>query len=183
MPGDVRFAKDRLSRNGREMLIVPLTPAEAEERHRNFEPYVVAAKLQSGILTLFHRDGYDRHDPNRPKNWPPGYTPGLRIRLSRPDHSIRVWCPNEWDGKLPQLFHLEVDKGDVRDIWSCYFNHREGERLIYDYRTGEKVYTNSPLTSRERDLTMFPPPEFGQFDDLVGRIFAALQLAGYGEFP
>lgn len=181
-PGEMRFAKSSFYRRGRLFLVVPLTPEEAEDRHRKVEPYVLAARLEGGIFALLYRDGTDSHDPDRPKNWVPRHIPGMRVQLHGSDHVVRARCPAEWDKKLQNLFHLEVDKGGVRDIWSCYFDHEDGARQIHDYRTGDKVYTNTPLTSPERDLTMFPPPEFGHIDELVRRILGALRIAGYDEF-
>jgi hypothetical protein len=182
VPGELRFARSLLRRNGRVMLLAPLTPAEAEERHRNLESYVLAARLEGGALALLDWDAMDRFYPDWSEN--PvrrGGMPDLRVQLRGSDHFVRVGCPAEWNEKLLRLFHLEVDKGGVRNIWSCYFDHKEDQRLMYDYRTDEKVVTRSPLTSRERDLTMFPRPEFGQLGDVLGRIFASLQVAGYGE--
>jgi hypothetical protein len=183
VPGELRFARSLFWRNGRVMLLAPLTQAEAEERHRNLESYVLAARLEGGALALLDWDGPDRFYPDWSEN-PARHriTPSLGVQVRRPDHLIRVSCSRDWDKNLLQLFHFEVDKGGVRDIWSCYFNHREDKRLIYDKRRGEMVFTKSPLSSREWDLTMFPRPEFGQLDDVLGRIFAALQVAGYGEF-
>src|SRR5262249_47636764 len=62
-PGEVLFAKDTLHRNGRVVLEVPLTPEQAEERHRNLENYALAVRLPEGHLLLIRRFGWDRNDP------------------------------------------------------------------------------------------------------------------------
>jgi hypothetical protein len=43
-PGEVRYAKAALYRNGRVLLLVPLTYEQAEQRHRDLEDYVLAVR-------------------------------------------------------------------------------------------------------------------------------------------
>jgi hypothetical protein len=182
VPGEVRFAKTTLYRGVRLFPVVPLTAQDAEERHRNFEPYVLAARLEGGLLALLHWRGNDLLDPDRPRNPVRRRTPDLWVQLQGSDHFVSAEFTGDWDKNLLHLRSIEVDKRGVSHYWYCYFAHEEGNRKIHDDRTGARVYNKSPLTSEERDLTTFPPPEFGHFDDAVRRMLVLLRIAGYGEF-
>jgi hypothetical protein len=73
-PGDVRFAKDFLRRDGKLALPVALTREEAEVRHDAGENYVLAARLPDGLLLLIRLSGWDRNDPwtfNHAPTWAP----------------------------------------------------------------------------------------------------------------
>src|SRR4051794_32351325 len=56
MPGEVRFAVDVGRREGRLILIAPLTRQEAEERHQRSEKYAMAVRLGSDIDFVLKRE-------------------------------------------------------------------------------------------------------------------------------
>ena len=63
-PGEVRFAKRLAWHDDDPVLIAPLTVAEAEERHRGSETYLLAARLPDGFLMTIDRDtNWDRLKP------------------------------------------------------------------------------------------------------------------------
>jgi hypothetical protein len=55
-PGEVRYAKNWLERGGDVLLLVALTKAECEERHRENETYVVAERLDGWGCFCWLRD-------------------------------------------------------------------------------------------------------------------------------
>ena len=63
--------------------------------------------------------------------------------------------------------------------WQVYLQN--DSKRIRDYRNGRKFNEEILLTSTDRDLATCPKPGFGKFDEIVGRIFAVLRSAGYGE--
>src|SRR5262249_19669316 len=58
-PGEVRFAKEIRDRNGRGLLLDPLTREEAEKRHQADETYATAERLSDGGLLTVRRLGPD----------------------------------------------------------------------------------------------------------------------------
>src|SRR5262249_9398696 len=73
-PGEVFFAKGVSFRGWENPLLVGLLRREEEEeRHRQFEKYVLAARLQDRFLLLIRYDGSDRLDPSEIKSGLPGY--------------------------------------------------------------------------------------------------------------
>jgi hypothetical protein len=64
-PGDIRFAKDWLLRDGNPVLVAALTREQAEDRHRNGEEYLLSANLPNGLLLLLRHEGHDRLRPDR----------------------------------------------------------------------------------------------------------------------
>jgi hypothetical protein len=175
MPGEVRFAKDWLRRSGRVMLIAPLTPAEAQERHRNVEPYVLAARLERGALALLDHGGRDGLDPM------PWSFRNFTVQLHGAHDFVRADYWKSRDKDLLLLSNLEVRKHGLSPFWHCHFSDKEDERTVRDSRT--ELKDTRSLSSQERALTRFPQPEFGRFDDVVQRIFALLQIEGYGYVP
>ncbi len=84
-PGSVCYAKDVLYRGQDIALLVALTPAEANERHRMRETYVLAARLPDGLLALVRRSTlYDRNLPEDNRTKP--YEPYLSISLHGQTH-------------------------------------------------------------------------------------------------
>src|SRR4029077_9059948 len=68
-PGEVRFAQERLWRNGRVIMLVALTREEAAERHRTRQHYALATRLPGGNLRgLIHHTSWSPHDPEQPKD-------------------------------------------------------------------------------------------------------------------
>ena len=55
-PGEVRFAKSFTWHNDNLMLVAPLTQAEAEDRHREYEEYFLGRAAPDGILAIIERD-------------------------------------------------------------------------------------------------------------------------------
>jgi len=80
LPGDVRFAKNWLQRDGRIVLEVPLTPQETEDRHRAALDYTLVTRLPGGLLLVMSRStGWDPQDPHYsrfvpPPDWAPRVT-------------------------------------------------------------------------------------------------------------
>jgi hypothetical protein len=176
-PGEVRFAKDIHYRNGRLLLQVPLTPEQAEERHRDLENYSLVVPLPEGHLLLVRRFGWDRNDPEILK-YRPDYRPSLRFIVEFYDSSRFVQVSahqNEEDASLIDLWSISAPK------WQFYAILRDGHRSVYDSRSGEHIYAKTPLTAAERDLIRCPMPGFGEYTDLVERIRSLLRYAGYGE--
>jgi hypothetical protein len=204
-PGEVRFAKEFMRRDGvTPVLVAVLTPQQAEERHRQFEQYILAARLPDGLRLMIRRHGgRDRHDPMRfeilerirrttgrdpADTWPlhPGGEPpsmGLHIELHGTSHRLTVLASEfRVRAGLMQFWSMDVHQQDVpHSSWYCWFDAKDSEKRIHDWRTGEKIYTTPALTPIERDLLTFPTPAFGEYAELVTRLRTLLQVVGYGE--
>jgi len=165
LPGEVRFAQDVLYRYDGMMMLVPLTPTEAEERHRDFKPYVLFTRLAADVLLLL-------------QYWSGG---GSRVvSLEGPSRWARAFFREDCDSGL---FHLEFLRcGAAGGSKTWYWRHDRGDDCyrIHDYRNEEEV-SRLPVPDADRELLTGPIPAFGELDDLVGRVRAMLQRAGYGE--
>jgi hypothetical protein len=184
-PGDVRFAKDQLSRNGGIVLLVPLTREQAEARHRDNEGYVLAQRLESGVLVrLRHGAGSNRLF---------GWYDGLSLP---PRRSVRILLELEGSNASAQLlFRADRDDDRLLDLSLVMVRHRserrrdwfssvfeDGEVEIHDPRDPrDEPPATRPLTDAERALVTGPIPEFGEVDGLVTRALGWLRTAGYGE--
>ena len=77
LPGEIRFGRDTVHRNGRVILLVPLTSREAEERHQTPARYVLATRLSAGVLVVLTRE--PSWEPDEPlRSWE-------RVPRSAPD--------------------------------------------------------------------------------------------------
>jgi hypothetical protein len=178
--GDVRYAKDWLRRNDRKILVATLSREQAEDRHRNSEPYVLAARLSGGAAVLLCRDGEERESPSRF----PGYDSrgDLRIELHGLDSVVeaKFYEAMDDDGTLESC-SIEVFKHSIRgSLWHWSFGRREGEEWIHDHRGGRLV-TRNKLTSADAGRLKCPKPDFGEFDTQVAMVLAVLRSRGYGE--
>jgi hypothetical protein len=183
-PGDIRFAKDELRRDGRVMLLVPLSRDEAEGRHRNGEDYVLAARAIDGLLVVLRSTGgWDRHDPQRAEWTVHGIWRWI-MELYGSQYSVRVSVDRDRDedGLLHLQFFVVHAHSQRYSIWNCSVDSRDGEVKIHDDREqGNRIYTKRLLTDAERRIIAMSVPEFGDFEGLLGRVRAWLRHSGFGE--
>jgi len=175
-PGEVRFAKEILYREGNNVLLVPLSREAAEARHRNGEPYAFAARLQDErLVTLRHF----RRDPCDPVRVGPGASSsdGGLIEIAG---SARVLVVN-FDSESRTTvalgsFHV-LERGTTRSLWNSVVNRWAGEISVHDGHRSREM----PLTDVERELLTCAIPAFGEFEELKDRALAWLRIAGFGE--
>jgi hypothetical protein len=181
--GDVRFAKSSRYRAGGPLLVVPLTRDDAEDRHRNGESYVLAARLPDGCLVVLDCEGWDRNDP-RHSGTPSGPYGWFDIRLYGSDHRVDASFRENHppDGALHLQSINVVDQRAWRKIWHCFIFLDTGEASIEDCHDPEnRVMTRQELTEADREMCTAPMPDFGEFDGLLSRALAVLRRTGYGE--
>ena len=184
-PGEVRFAKDWDLRGDKQVLIVPLSREQAEERHRNVEGYVLAARLTNGLLVLFRWDGEDRNHPDRLKpndRDPANYAMRHIFELYGRHCSCRT-----------SLFRSEMVSGTVLldgvsvmrhqdETWGWYWSLRadEAKELIIDSR-GDNARRSRIVTEEEIEQLKFAAPKFGEFETLAQLVLKQLRTKGFGE--
>jgi hypothetical protein len=176
-PGDVRFARERLFRRGRVLLVASLNRAEAEDRHRNVEPYVLAARLTDGVGVWLRWDGFDRDHPFH------GYRHGFRIGLVGESFTSQAdfQRSNRREGML-ELSAVEIFESATRQsVWLWSVGSRESWEMIRDYRPGGKRSPRRELNNAELDQLICPWPRFGEYEELVTLVRKGLQSRGYGE--
>jgi hypothetical protein len=182
--GELRFAKDILHRHGGVVLLVPLTREDAEQRHNNLENYVLAVRLPEGGLFLIRRFGRDRNDPEVLKSRP-DYRPSPHfiIELYGSSYSAQLLAwQDETNERFIEIWSIDIFERPTRKSdWHYFASLKEDERTIHDSRTGEMIYSKTPLTSAERDLIQCPMPAFGEYTELAARVRSLLRTAGYGE--
>ena len=190
--GEVKFAKDWILRGidwtlrGRNdpVLVAALTRGQAEERYRNSEDYVLAARLAGGSLLLIRWNGTDRLDPSRVDHPNPDsgvYAGGFHLWWSGSDLVAKVMSfPNRDDGMIEPGWVKIDERATWQRVWACYLDWDKSELTVVDHRGGETTETRI-LTSDEIAKYRISRPAFGQFDALVRTLQALLRSAGYGE--
>jgi hypothetical protein len=182
-PDEVRFAKDLTRRGHGLSLLVPLTRDEAEARHRAVEDYVAVAQLRDGPLFVIWLGGRDRNDPDiltYVPTWKPRQS--FQIQLRGKSALLSIRSSTDWDGAGVVALHaVEAFEGAKGSVWLCNIDLKENKKQIHDSRSGEKVYTISPLGSAERELAMCPIPAFGEYVELAPRLRKLVQVLGYGD--
>jgi hypothetical protein len=180
-PGDLCFAKDRLHRNNRIMLVAPLNRDEAEIRHRDREPYVLAACLRDGPLVVArHTGGRDRHEPADSFC---SEIMRLYLELSGSTDRAYISCAVNSDQQSITLRSFEVYKRTTGvSVWHCSIGTNDRTIIIHDDRTARKTVIQRALTAEDRAIVMTRTPQFGEFEGVAMRGLAWLQRAGYGDF-
>ena len=185
-PGDVRYAKDWLMRNGERTLVAPLSYEQAEERHQNGEPYLLATSLSDGFVLILQREGTDRDDPDRlqyPRPASADYSGGLLLTLYGSQFVTRAEFDRNYD-LVGMLRFTSVDIRSVanaRSIWNWTAYRHSDEQSVHDDRSGQEIRAKKPLTAADWDRLTFPRPDFGKFEGLVQRVRDLLRSEGYGE--
>jgi hypothetical protein len=179
-PGEVYFAKEQLFRGWTNPLLVArLSREDAEERHRNGEKYVLAARLPDGLLLLLDRHGSDRHNPKEINSALLGY---LLVEL----HGIRfvaqanVFEDRDVDGMMDLEFVTVYGRETRQSVWEWSFDHEDGEQSSHDYRAGS-TRRRERLSDVDISRLTFPSLAFGEFQWLVQLMLHVLRNAGYGE--
>lgn len=177
--GDVRFAKEARYRDGRLVLVVPLSREQAEERHDNVDDYVLSARLPNRLLLLLAWEWsiFDKspHVGRTRRKLPanPFLSIGgddLVVRASFSGYSV--------EGML--LIHsLNVSESPVeRSIWGWeFFFHNSVERVRDGRGRSERTDERRLTESEIGDLTV-PVPAFGDFGPLVDIVLAKLRDSG-----
>jgi hypothetical protein len=182
IPGSVCYANDILYR-GKDniVLLVALTPAEAEERHRMRETYVLAARLPDGLLALVrHSTMYDRNSPDDRK-WEPD-EPDISISLYGQAHVAHTHiCSPDRESGVCHITRFDVRDRATSHDWDCRLDLEESTKTIWDHRSGEQIYTESVPTDAEREAAACPIPAFGEYTAAVERLRAVLRVTGFGE--
>ena len=182
--GEVRFAKDYVRSDHGVTLMVTLSRAEAEERHREREDYAMTVRLPDGLLLAINYDmGWDRA---KPQSFPylPGPSPfaSYLIQLHGASHFAILRASERKDLGVLEFSSIEAFERLGRgSIWQCNVDIREGEKIIRDWRSGEKVYASTPLSPTERELGLCPMPAFGEYSVLAECVRTLLQDLGYGK--
>jgi hypothetical protein len=179
--GEIRYAKDCLVRKGRSVLVASLARDEAEDRHRNSEPYVLAARLSEGPALVLWRDGVDRNDPSRR----PGYvTRGVLILWlhgSTVTARMNFFQADDDEGML-ELVSIDIcESSSKTSVWRWGRNREASSESIRDHRGGESVEKEQRLTDAEANQLVCPKPAFGELDTLASMIMMVLRTRGYGE--
>ena len=175
--GEVRYARSWWDqRHGRLRLIHPITREQAEERHRNFEYYVLATRLSEGQLLIL------THSASRDGPRAPEVEYHLWIYNS---HGRFMMVPFRQNFRRPGV--LEMNSVDIQTIdrggiWYSFLDFHGKERSIHDYRGKEKSYERRKLTKADRSAYTFPPPNFGDVDAFWQRISMYLSKEGFGAF-
>ena len=176
-PGEVRYARSWWDhRHGRVRLIDPITREQAEERHHNFEYYVLATRLSEGQLLILTYSA-SREGPRAPE---------VEYHLWIYDlHGRFMIVPFRQNFRRPGV--LEMNSVDIQtidrgDFWYSFLDFHGKERSIHDYRGKEKSYERRKLTKADRSAYTFLPPHFGDVDAFWQRISMYLNNEGFGAF-
>jgi len=184
--GEVIFAKSFHWEAGKVVLLAPLTLAEAEERHREEEDYVLAARLFDGFLMIVKRTtGGDRNDPRPPYLNRP-IRPKFAVYVHTPAHTLHTdtsYSPHSDNPELLAVWGVTVrGRLNTRSEWYAFLDFQKGEMAVHDSRKqGPTVSTRTATWPALRDVGVCPTPEFGEYADLYARIRSLLRMTGYGE--
>jgi hypothetical protein len=184
-PGEVRFAEYRLWRNGCLVLLVPLTREAAEEKHRTYQDYVLATRLEEeNLFVLHHHTGWSPHNPEQPTN--PDYVPTREFRLEAYGSVGRMYARFTEDFDARDVLKLQTisvyDRSDGREIWYAFNDFIDREKSIRDYRSGGDKREPRPMTASDLSRLQLGAPRFGDIKGLVHHIREYLRNEGFGTF-
>lgn len=180
-PGEVCFAKGFSRRDGSIVLVGPLTPQEAKERHRELEGYVLVARLPDEFLLMIGRFcHFDRNEPNGPTYSTSPFEQDFHIELHGPAEIATVSTRSPLRGS-PSFDILSVavhERQTYKSRWHCNIELKEGVKRIFDL---DQPSIKSPLSDAERDFATCSIPVFGEYAALDEWLRALLRVTGYGD--
>jgi hypothetical protein len=182
-PSELRFGKEIRERNGRDLLVAPLTREDAQNRHHAGEAYAMAERLADGSLLTLRRPGLHLQDPENPDAR--RYLT-LRIKWETSSHVLRSRPSQAFDDEpntIAWWMFSVRDRVTQKEIWLSYVDPKEGKVSIHDSRSGERSYSNREIAAAERESAICPMPDFGDNTELLARIRTLLDITGYGPWP
>ena len=177
-PGEIGFASKLLRRRSGLVLVVALTRAEAEERHRTRQDYVLAMRRpDESLLVVRHHTGWSPHDPERSRYSYRHFHVELHGSEGRFLHAsideeihrprvLRMWSINVYS---------RFGRGNV---WQTHNDTEARMIAIHDDREASDGYTTRPMIDSEFELCEFAEPEFDNFIELWRRVETFLQMQG-----
>jgi hypothetical protein len=175
-PGQIRYAKNWFRRGGRLVLAALLAPEVAQKRHRAHEAYTLLARLPDGLLFMINRNWGDRNEPPQF-----GVKPKPREALRAELHGRTHYAAADFRRRGNGIFELDSlfvhERSSQASVWVCHIDTRKNEKTIH---AGDDDYTETSLTSAERDLALCELPAFGEYAALADRIRSLLRAAGNG---
>ena len=181
-PGEIRYAQRRYWQGDDLLLLVALTAAEAEERHRTNQVYVLAARLPDNILmSVNHSLSIDFMYPDPERSLPDRY---YYIFLQSPSHQVTASARFELGCRhSAEIKSIHVGKrGSARFLWSLnVYRDEEVEVSVRDDRGDELVVSRSSITHADRERRTLRGLAFGSHLVFAERVRLLLQIAGFGE--
>ena len=181
-PGEIGYASKLLHRRSGLILAIALTRAEAAERHRTRQDYVLAMRRpDESLLVVRHLTGWSPHDPEQPRN--PAYVPRRRYHVEvRGSQGRFLYASIDEESGRPGVLRMwwsevyrMVGHGN---IWQAYNDTRRRTITIHDHRQVSHGYTEEPMTDAELELCEFAEPGFEDFSELWRRVETFLQMKG-----
>jgi hypothetical protein len=184
-PGDVRYAVLTLTRNGRQILWMPLTQEQAATRHANREDYVLSTRMPDGVLVVLrHTTFWSPRDPEKPKN--PRYIPGRNLYLDLYGSMGRMTAHFSEDvdeqGMLKLINVFLVPSTTAIRTWHAFNDFPQMEKSIRESKGGPTRHTRRPMSDLDMSLLCFSTCDFGEFDHLFRRLSSYLRNEGFGRF-
>jgi hypothetical protein len=188
-PGDIQFMESWLRRRGKVYLLTPFTREEAERRHRNRLPYILATRLPGGPLLMLSTyavgDAVRRSDGSIEETQPmPLRTYRIQIygSLGRVLRSAFDEDPDQRGFLTMGNVDIHEHDGSGGHLWYSHVGLADGYKAIHDYRSGDKTYSQRPVTDMDRSTFLFPVPEFGEFRIFWNCISIYIENEGFGPF-
>jgi hypothetical protein len=177
-PGEISYASKLLRRQSGLVLAVALTRAEAEERHRTRQDYVLAVRRpDESLLVVRHLTGWSPHDPERRRN----SCRSFHVELHGSEGLfLHAWIDEEIERpRVLRMWSIEVYRMFGHGtVWQTHNDTRRRTIAIHDNRDGANGYTKEPMSDTEFELCEFAEPGFEDFSELWRRIETFLQMEG-----
>jgi len=181
-PGEVRFGLSLWRRDDRVMLLNPLTREQAEARHRDYQEYMLAARLAEGpLLTMgrFTSGDIESDGSLREGRPPPLTTHNLWIYGSLGQRIIASFSEDYDDPGILKLRSVNILGIEEEHLWYSFLNFEDNEKSVYDRETPRQ---SREMTVADRAAYAFPLPRFGELAILWERLSMYLEKEGFGGF-
>jgi hypothetical protein len=177
-PGEIAYASRVLRRRSGLVLAVALTRAEAEERHRARQDYVLAVRRpDENLLVVRHLTWWSPHDPERRRN----SCRSFHVELHGSEGLfLHAWIDEEIERpRVLRMWSIDVYRMfDNCNIWNVHNDTRAREMTVRDGRHGLDGYVERPMTDAEFESCEFAEPAFDDFNELWRRVETFLQMEG-----
>jgi hypothetical protein len=184
-PGDVRYGVLNLTRQGRQILWMPLAREQAAARHANREDYVLSIRMQDGVLlVLRHSAGWSPHDPEKSTN--PNYVcmRSFYLDLYGSMGRMSAWFSEDYEepGILEMASVDLIISTNPDRSWSAFNHFGDREKKIRASSGGPEEYSRRPMSESDISLLRFDTLAFEAWPDLFDRMRRYLENEGFGRF-
>jgi hypothetical protein len=179
-PGEIAFGRSYHPRKMQFVIEEPLEREQAQALHLDDQKYCLLVRLPNGAFLALSHHGWNPHEPKSRRH--NDSAQGYYLDIYGKEERLHAWFNRSKQGLLA-LFSIDVlDLADrTRSLW-IHFDHSDQTKSIRvneGYQGHASGRREEVVMDTQKSFLLKPFPNFGDYENLLGRVNSALQECGF----